>query len=176
MRPRFSWALALLVVALVAIPILEVWLLIQVGQTIGALPTLALLLVTALAGGWLLHHEGTRAWKALTAAFGNGRMPTGELADAALVLVGGVLLLLPGFFTDLIGLFFLLPFTRPYARRFLTFLVARRLNRFQTATRSQASTVIEGETVDRAESDSETGSRQVIQGEVIAGEVVEDEE
>ena len=56
-------------------------------------------------------------------------MPTGELADAALVLVGGLLLMLPGFVTDLIGLFFLLPLTRPLARKAIAFFVARRLNR-----------------------------------------------
>ena len=76
-----------------------------------------------------MRHEGRRAWSALNDAFNSGRMPTGELADAALVLVGGVLLMLPGFATDLIGFLFLLPITRPYARRVLAFFVARRISR-----------------------------------------------
>ena len=76
-------------------------------------------------------------------------MPTGELADAALVLVGGVLLMLPGFVTDLFGLLFLLPFTRPLARRLLAFLVGRRLSRMGVWRRvvRRDVTVIEGETV-----------------------------
>ena len=76
-----------------------------------------------------MRREGGRAWTALNEAFGTGRMPTGELADAALVLVGGVLLMLPGFVTDVIGFFFLLPFTRPLARKLLAFVVGRRLAR-----------------------------------------------
>ena len=61
------------------------------------------------------------------ARFASGTMPTDELADAALVLVGGVLLMVPGFITDIFGLFFLLPFTRPLARRLLGYVVARRV-------------------------------------------------
>jgi UPF0716 protein FxsA len=120
--------LPLVVVTLVAVPILEVWLLIQVGQQIGVLWTLAILVVEALLGGWLLRREGRRAWSALNESFGTGRMPTRELTDAALVLVGGVLLMLPGFATDVIGLFCLLPFTRPLARRLLGWLVASRVS------------------------------------------------
>jgi UPF0716 protein FxsA len=120
--------LPLVVVTLVVVPILEVWLLIQVGQQIGVVWTLAILVVEALLGGWLLRREGRRAWSALNESFGTGRMPTRELTDAALVLVGGVLLMLPGFATDLIGLFCLLPFTRPLARRLLGWLVAGRVS------------------------------------------------
>ena len=114
---------------LVALPILEVWLLIQVGQQIGVWPTLAILVVEALLGAWLMRHEGTRAWKALNDAFTSGKVPTGELADAALILVGGVLLMMPGFVTDIFGFLFLLPFTRPFARKVIAFFVARRMSR-----------------------------------------------
>jgi UPF0716 protein FxsA len=128
-RPGGCLPLLVLVVLLIGIPTLEVWLILQVGQQIGVLPTLAVLLVEAVIGGLLMRHEGRRAWTALNDAFNSGRMPTGELADAALVLVGGLLLMLPGFATDLIGFLFLLPITRPYARRILAFFVARRLSR-----------------------------------------------
>ncbi|HEY5848418.1 MAG TPA: FxsA family protein [Microlunatus sp.] len=151
MRTRSGWLTPLILVLLVTIPILEVWLLIQVGQQIGILPTLAILIVEALLGGWLMRHEGSRAWVALNEAFNSGRMPTGELADAALVLVGGVLLMLPGFVTDIVGFFFLLPFTRPLARKLLTFLVARRLTRLGVVgglSVRRDGTVIEGETVE----------------------------
>ena len=150
MNRRSGWVLPLLLVLLVAVPIAEVWLLLQVGRQIGLLPTLVLLVGTAALGGWLLRREGTRAWRALNAAFDGGRMPTGELADAALVLVGGVLLMLPGFVTDLIGLIFLLPLTRPAARKLLAYLVARRVARSGVRTviaRYDTGNLIEGETV-----------------------------
>jgi UPF0716 protein FxsA len=121
--------LLVLLALIIGIPTLHVWLIFQVGHQIGALPTLAVLVVEAVIGGLLMRHEGRRAWSALNDAFNSGRMPTGELADAALVLVGGVLLMLPGFATDLIGFLFLLPITRPYARRVLAFFVARRISR-----------------------------------------------
>lgn len=149
MRLRRGWPLALLVVLLVAVPILEVYLLVQVGERIGAWPTVAILVAEAVLGAWLIRREGVRAWAALTGAFREGRVPSGELADAALVLVGGLLLLLPGFATDVIGLFFLLPFTRPFARKAVAFFAARRLSRMGAGPYAgpRGSDVIEGEVV-----------------------------
>ncbi len=151
MKLRSGWPLALFVVLLVAIPIFEVYLLIQVGERIGLLSTVLLLVAEAVLGAWLMRREGARAWRALDEAFRGGRIPTGELADAALVLVGGVLLMLPGFLTDVLGLVFLVPFTRPFARRVVAFFVARRLSRsgivpgaFHPYARG---TVVEGEVV-----------------------------
>lgn len=120
---------ALLIGLFVVLPILEIYLIVQVGYAIGALPTILLLLVESLIGGWLVKREGSRAWGALRTALSTGRMPGRELADAALVLVGGTLLLTPGFVTDVFGFFFVLPFTRPVARRLLTSAVARRAAR-----------------------------------------------
>lgn len=167
MRRGPGWLLPVFLVLLIAVPILEVWLLIQVGQRIGVLPTLAILIAEAILGGWLMRREGSRAWAALNDALTSGRMPAGELADAALVLVGGVLLMLPGFVTDIIGFFFLLPFTRPLARRLLAFLVARRMTQLGLGGVyvRRDETVIEGETV--PESPSSSGPV------VIAGEIEE---
>ena len=67
-------------------------------------------------GAWLVKREGRRAWEALQETLETGQLPGQELADAALVLVGGTLLLTPGFVTDIFGFFFVLPFTRPLAR------------------------------------------------------------
>ena len=122
-----SWVFPLLVLILVALPIAEIALLIQLGHMIGLGWTLLLLLAEAVFGAWLLRHEGTRAWKALVDAFGSGRMPTGELADAALVLVGGIMFILPGLVTDVIGLFCILPITRPVARSLIAVLVSHRM-------------------------------------------------
>ena len=110
----------------VALPILEIYVIIQVGQQIGAMPTLLLLVADALLGAWLVKREGRRAWEALNEAIQAGQAPGRELADAALILVGGTLLLTPGFVTDIFGFFLVLPFTRPFARRLLTAVVARR--------------------------------------------------
>ncbi len=107
------WVLALLFVAL---PVTEIYLLIQVGQAIGGLWTVALLLASGIAGAWLVKHEGSRAWRALQEALVARRMPARELADGALILIGGTLLLTPGFITDLVGAFAVLPFTRSLAR------------------------------------------------------------
>ena len=124
-RRRFPWWLV--VAAFIAVPILEIYVIIQVGQVIGAWWTIALLVADSLFGSWLIRHEGRRAWQALTVALESGRMPATELADGALILVGGTLMLSPGFVTDVVGIVLILPFTRPLARRLLTRLVARRI-------------------------------------------------
>jgi UPF0716 protein FxsA len=164
---RGGLPLALFLVLLVAIPIFEVWLLIQVGQQIGVWPTVLILVVEAVLGAWLMRREGSRAWAALTAAFETGRVPTGQLADAALVLVGGLLLMLPGFATDIVGFLFLLPLTRPLARKLVAFFLARRIERMGLPVvrpSQRQGDVIEGETVD----DPPTGQGPtVIRGEVL---------
>ncbi|MDQ7991631.1 MAG: FxsA family protein [Propionicimonas sp.] len=161
---RRSRALLLwfLVIAFVAIPIIEIWLLVTVGGWIGLWPTLGLLVISGLVGAWLTRREGTRAWQALVDAFGGGRLPTGRLADAALVLIGGLMLMLPGFFSDILGLIMLLPFTRPLVRRLLAFVLAR--NQARTPS---GRIVIKGETV-TAPSSSPT-TPVVIRGEVEDG-------
>jgi UPF0716 protein FxsA len=116
-----------LVALFVVLPILEIYVIIQVGQEIGALWTVLLLVFESILGAWIVKREGGRAWQALTTALNTGRMPGRELADAALVLVGGTLLLTPGFVTDVFGFFFVLPFTRPIARKILGWAVARRV-------------------------------------------------
>jgi UPF0716 protein FxsA len=113
--------------AFLIMPILEIYVIIQVGQVIGAWPTVALLIVESALGAWLVKREGRRAWAALRTSMQTARMPGRELGDAALILVGGTLLLTPGFVTDVVGFFFILPFTRPIARRLLTGIVNRRL-------------------------------------------------
>ncbi|HEY7045462.1 MAG TPA: FxsA family protein [Nocardioidaceae bacterium] len=115
----------ILFILFIGVPILEIYVIIQVGQVIGALPTLVLLIVESILGAWLIKHEGRRAWDALNEAIRTGQMPGRQLADAALVLVGGTLLLTPGFVTDVFGFFFVLPFTRAIARRIFGFLIAR---------------------------------------------------
>jgi UPF0716 protein FxsA len=118
------WVLALL---FVVVPVVEIVVLIRIGSAIGAWWTVLLLVADGIIGSWLIKREGGRAWAALTAALQNGRMPARELADGALILVGGTLLLTPGFVSDVAGLFCVLPFTRPLARRALTRFLTRKL-------------------------------------------------
>lgn len=128
-RKRAGWVMPALVVTLIGLPILEVVLLVKVGELIGVLPTVGLLVVTAVLGAWLMKREGSKAWRALLDAFGTGRVPSRELSDGALVLAGGLLLTLPGFTTDLVGLLCLLPFTRGLPRRLLTRIAERQVDR-----------------------------------------------
>jgi UPF0716 protein FxsA len=100
---------------------------IQVGQAIGPWWTILLLIADSILGSWLIRREGSRAWRALRTALDSGRMPAKELADGALILVGGTLMLAPGFVTDGFGILMILPVTRPVFRRLLTRLVANRL-------------------------------------------------
>jgi UPF0716 protein FxsA len=167
---RRSWLAPIIVVLLIAIPIAEVWLLVQVGEAIGVLPTIGILVVEAILGGWLMQREGQRAWAALNTAFASGKMPTGELADAALILVGGLLLMLPGFITDIFGFVFLLPFTRPYARRVLGFVVARRVARMGMnvdllRAQTDPGSIIPGEVVDPGPTEDSSGPI-IIRGEI----------
>jgi UPF0716 protein FxsA len=118
---------AALFVAFVVVPLVEIYVLIQVGQVIGPWWTILLLILDSLLGSWLIKREGGRAWQALRTALQTGRMPARELADGALILVGGTLMLSPGFVTDALGILLILPFTRPVARRLLTRMVAQRL-------------------------------------------------
>lgn len=123
-RPRWlRWVF----LALLVVPIVEIAAIIGVGKVIGGWPTVLLLVVESAIGAWIVRREGSRAWGALRGALTSGRMPSKELADAALVLIGGTLLLTPGFVTDVVGFFFILPITRPIARVWLEAAVARRL-------------------------------------------------
>jgi len=142
------------VVALAVVtPVLEVALLVQVGRAIGFWPTLLLLVLEALFGVWLMRREGSRAWRALRETAVSGRLPGDELTDAALVLAGGILFVLPGFLTDAVGFVFLLPFTRPLARSAVGAVAAQRARRLGVEldlaqARTQPDMTIDGEVVE----------------------------
>ena len=155
---------ALLVLLLLVVPLVEIYLLVQVGQVIGALPTIALLVVMSVLGAWLLRREGARTWTAFRSALSAGRVPAREVADGALVVLGGALLLTPGFATDVVGLAFVLPVSRSFFRRLLTGVVARRLGvpgvvggmaaeHLRTRRRTRPGEVVEGEVVEQRNAD-----------------------
>jgi len=133
----------------IVVPILEIYVIIQVGQVIGAWWTILLLIADSIFGTWLIKREGGRAWRALRSAIDEARMPARELADGALILVGGTLMLAPGFVTDAFGILLILPFTRPVFRRALAALVARRMALDVTRPgRGPDGPVVRGEVVD----------------------------
>ncbi len=146
----------LVVVALIVVPLVELYVLIQTGEVIGLVPTLLLLLVMSLLGGYLLRREGSKTWRSLRTALQAGRLPAKEVADGALVILGGALLLTPGFVTDVVGLLCILPPSRAALRRMLTTVVARRLGVGGLVTgfgggrgaERAGSTVLDGEVVD----------------------------
>src|ERR687891_2112099 len=99
----------LLVLLFIVVPIAELALLIQVGQLIGVWWTIALLIADAMLGSWLLRTQSRAAWRRFNEALADGRVPHREVIDGVLVIFGGVLLLTPGFLTDIVAVTFLLP-------------------------------------------------------------------
>ena len=118
--------MALLVLLFIVVPIVEIYVIIQVGQAIGPLWTILLLIADSIIGAQLLRWQGRGAWRRFQESFAAGRMPHNEILDGVMVIVGGTLLLTPGFITDAFGLLLLLPPTRAVLRRFLFRLIARR--------------------------------------------------
>lgn len=102
---------------LVVVPAVEVWGLVAAGRWIGGWQTLLLLLLIAVAGLYMAKREGAYVWRELSEDLSQGRIPADKLLDAICVVIGGILLVVPGFLTDLIGLILLLPLTRPFVKR-----------------------------------------------------------
>jgi UPF0716 protein FxsA len=115
---------AILVILLVVVPVVELLIVLQVGGWLGVGWTVALLVAASLLGAYLLRIEGARTWQQFRQALEAGRWPGDEVAQGALVLVGGSLLLTPGFLTDIVGFLFLLPPTRKVTARWLRRFVA----------------------------------------------------
>lgn len=149
------------VAALLLVPLIEIVLIVFVGQQVGPWWTFGLLLAMCILGAWLVRREGGRTWRALQDAVRRGQPPTKELTDAALVLVGGTMLLTPGFLTDAVGLFLVLPLTRPLTRVWLQTVVASRL--------------LGGSTSADATSPGPARRRRPGPGEVIEGEIVRED-
>ncbi len=185
-RHRRRWPRWLLA-ALLVLPVLEVVVLVAVGRWIGVLPTMLVLLVGTLVGAALLVREAPRSWRSLRESLGVGgpvvvdgstvvpsrSRPAGvpqvgrQIVDGSLVLVGAVLILLPGLITDLVGIACLLPVTRALPRRLLLDLVERRAARF-TGVRSTSVPSGDGPSgPDGTGRPGPAGTRQVLQGEVV---------
>ena len=106
-----------LVIALVVVPLVELYVFVQMGQWIGYLPSILLLIAFSIGGAYLVKRQGLNAWRRAQAQLRAGEVPAAELVDGALIMAAGALLLTPGFVTDLIGLLLLIPAMRFFPRR-----------------------------------------------------------
>jgi UPF0716 protein FxsA len=116
----------LLVVLFIVLPIAEIYVIIKVGEAIGVLPTIALLILDGFLGAALARSQGRAAWLRFNQALAEGRIPAREVFDGAMVILGGAFLLAPGFITDVIGLLLLLPPSRAIFRGITARLARRR--------------------------------------------------
>jgi UPF0716 protein FxsA len=163
---RFLIILALLVI----FPIIEIAVLISIGQVIGAAWTILLVLATSALGAWLLKHQGARSWQAFRADVTAGKPPGNSVTEGLLVLIGGVFMLVPGFVSDVIGALLIAPPTRKLARVGLAALLARRLT-------AQAATSLFGPRTVRARTGAprqpEPPAAAPTTGPAIEGEIID---
>ena len=117
--------LLLLVVVFIVVPLAELYVILQVGDAIGVVPTLAILVADSLLGSWMLKSQGRQVWRRFNEATAAGRIPHSEIIDGVLVIFGGAFLITPGFLTDIVGLLFLLPPTRAAFRRMVRGMIER---------------------------------------------------
>lgn len=117
----------LLLLLFIVVPIAELYVIVQVAQAIDLVPTLALLVIASFIGASLARSQGRAAWERFNRALAEGRVPAGEVFDGAMILLGGALLLTPGFISDAFGLFVLFPPTRALVRKLVIRLAAGRV-------------------------------------------------
>ncbi len=110
----------LLILIFIVLPVAEIYVIIKVGEAIGVLPTIALLILDAILGAALLRSQGRTAWRRFNEALSAGKVPAREVFDGAMVILGAAFLITPGFITDVIGLLFLIPPSRALFRGLVT--------------------------------------------------------
>ena len=115
-----------LVLIFIVLPIAELYVIIKVGEAIGVLPTIALLILDSFLGAALLRSQGRAAWRRFNEALAAGRIPTREVFDGAMVILGGAFLITPGFITDVIGILLLVPPSRALFRGLVARMARRR--------------------------------------------------
>jgi UPF0716 protein FxsA len=111
----------------IVVPIAELYVILQVGQAIGVLDTIVLLILVSVVGAWLAKREGLGVLRRIRRSLDAGRVPGTELIDGFLILLAGALMLTPGFLTDILAILLLLPPVRVVVRRQLRRRFARRI-------------------------------------------------
>lgn len=122
--------LPLLFLVFLVVPIVELAVIIQVGQSIGVLNTIGLLLLVSVVGSWLVKREGLGVWRRFRSQMESGHVPGKELADGMMIMLAGALLISPGFVTDCLGILLLLPPVRAAIRGSLLRKLTLRVQRF----------------------------------------------
>src|SRR5690606_24280806 len=102
------------------VPFVEIYLLLQVGGIIGAIPTIFLVVLTAVLGAWLLRQQGLATLQRLQVSMAQGTLPAYEMVEGPILLMGGILLLTPGFITDIMGFACLIP---PLRRKIAQYVI-----------------------------------------------------
>jgi UPF0716 protein FxsA len=125
--------LLLLVGLFIVVPLAELYVILKVGDAIGAIWTILLLAADSVLGSLLLRAQGRSVWRRFNAVLSEGRMPHRELIDGVLVIFGGAFLITPGFITDVVGLILLIPPTRALVRRIAVRRLGRRVAAGKTA-------------------------------------------
>src|SRR5215211_3857333 len=131
-----------LVALFILVPIAELYVILKVGDAIGAIWTVLILAADSVLGALLLRSQGRAVWRRFNEALAAGRMPHQEVQDGVLVIFGGAFLITPGFITDILGILLLLPFTRAPIRRLGMRAITRRAAR--RVTRPRADWDVEG--------------------------------
>lgn len=117
-----------LVLIIIVVPLIEIWGLIAAGQWIGWLPTLILCFLSGIVGAWFARTQGLKVLVQAKQRLEMGSMPGDSLLDGICILVGGVFLLSPGFFSDLFGFFLLLPWTRTIVKGMMKNWLRKKMN------------------------------------------------
>ncbi|MFO7764962.1 MAG: FxsA family protein [Pelovirga sp.] len=118
-----------LLILFIFVPIIEIYVLIEAGRQIGALPTIALIILTGIAGAFLARSQGFQLLTRIQSDLQAGRVPAEEMFDGAMILAGGMVLLTPGFCTDLLGFILLTPVSRTYIKKWLKLWLEKKIAR-----------------------------------------------
>jgi UPF0716 protein FxsA len=143
-----------LIAIFVVVPLAELYVIFKVGDAIGILPTLAILVADSLIGSWLLKSQGRAVWMRFNDTMRAGQIPHREIVDGVLVIFGGAFLITPGFLTDILGVLLLLPPTRSAFRGIVTRQLGRR-----TITVTRPGFDVEGTASERQDPDLELPRR-----------------
>lgn len=118
-----------LIAIFILVPALEIWGLLTVGRLIGAWQTFALILLTGFIGAFFVRREMKKVWNYARQQMNRGQIPAGSILDGICIFAGGLMLLLPGFVTDVVGFLLVFPLTRPFAKVGILYLIQKQMTK-----------------------------------------------
>ncbi|MEK3881735.1 FxsA family protein [Paenibacillus sp. PL2-23] len=119
----YKWLLA----AFLIVPVVELWSILQIGDWLGGWNTFFIIVAMGALGAYFARAEGRKVWREAQLQLQSGQMPGRAIIDGVIVFAGGLLLLTPGFFSDILGLLLLLPITRPFFRHMVLQWLEKRI-------------------------------------------------